>query len=184
MAQHILSLDVPDTMNLGILRIVDTSVYNTLMPVTCPLLEVTLPGFTYSVQFTDPVILPGFIVNLTACDFGIQTAQCGTVLNNLSDGVYIIKYSVSPNEIVYVEYNHLRITAAMHRYQSILCELDISTCAPPPQVQQKLNQLNLINMYLEAAKAKVEFCHEPLEGMQLFNYAVLLLNKMECRTCK
>ena len=39
-------------------------------------------------------------------------------------------------------------------------------------------------MYLEAAKAKVEFCHEPLEGMQLFNYAVLLLNKMECRTCK
>ena len=49
---------------------------------------------------------------------------------------------------------------------------------------KKLNQLNLINMYLEAAKAKVEFCHEPLEGMQLFNYAVLLLNKMECRTCK
>jgi len=184
MAQHILSLEVPDTMNQGILRVMDTSIYNPIIPVTCPLLEVTLPGFNYSVQFTDPVIEPGFIVNLTACDFGIQTVQCGSVLANLADGIYIIKYSVSPNDQVYVEYNHLRITAALTNYQSILCELDLGTCDPPQQIKDKLNKLRLINMYLQAAKAKVEFCHNPAEGMQLYNYAVKLLAKMECKSCK
>ena len=184
MAQHILSLDVPDTMNLGILRVVDTSVYNSLLPINCPLLEVTLPGFGYTNQFTSPVIGPNFIVNLTACDLGIQAEQCGTVLSDLPDGIYIIKYSVSPNEIVYVEYNHLRMTKAMTRYQTILCEIDLGTCDPPVAIKDKLNMLRLINMYLQTAKAKVETCHNPEKGMMLFNYAVKLLDKMQCKTCR
>jgi hypothetical protein len=184
MAQHLLSLDVPDTMNLGILRVVDTSVYNTLVPVVCPLLEVTLPGFNYSVQFTEPIASPGFMLNLTACDFGTQTSQCGTVLSDLADGIYIIKYSVSPNSTVYVEYNHLRITNALTRYQSLLCDIDLGVCDPPESIKQKLNRLRLIRMYLDAAKAKVEYCHNPEKGMQLYNYAIKLLDKMKCITCK
>lgn len=184
MAQHILSLEVPDTMNLGILRIVDTSVYNTLLPINCPLLEVTLPGFAYTNQFTNPVIGPNFIVNLTACDLGIQSQQCGTTLGDLPDGIYIIKYSVSPNEIVYVEYNHLRMTKALTKYQTLLCELELGTCDPPVAIKDKLNMLRMINMYLQAAKAKVETCHNPEKGMQLFNYANKLMDKMHCKTCK
>lgn len=184
MAQHQLSLEAPDTMNLGILRVVDTSVYSSLIPVTCPKLAVTLPGFSYSVEFTEPVINAGFIVNITACDLQVQTAQCGTVLNNLPDGVYILKYSVSPNDQVYVEYNHLRITYAMTQYQTLLCELDLGACDPPQIIKDKLNKLRMIQMYLQAAKAKVEVCHEPQEGMQLYTYALKLLNKMGCKTCK
>ena len=37
---------------------------------------------------------------------------------------------------------------------------------------------------LEAAKAKVEVCHKSQEGMTLFNYAVKLLNKFDCKNCK
>lgn len=183
MAQHVLSLEVPDTMNKCILRIVDTSVYNGQVQVVCPVLQVTLPGFVRPVTFDESVIQPGFSVNLTACDLEIQTSQCGTVYNDLPDGIYIIKYSVSPNELVYVEYNHLRVTNAMWRYYNILCELDMAACDPPAEVKQKLQQLNLIRMYIEAAKAQVEFCHQPQKGMELFNYAVKLLNKMTCRTC-
>lgn len=183
MAQHVLSLEVPDTMNKCILRIVDTSVYNGQVQVACPVLQVTLPGFVRPVTFDESVIQPGFSVNLTACDLQIQTSQCGTVYNDLPDGIYIIKYSVSPNELVYVEYNHLRVTNAMWRYYNILCELDMAACDPPAEVKQKLQQLNLIRMYIDAAKAQVEFCHQPQKGMELFNYAVKLLNKMTCRTC-
>lgn len=191
MAQHVLSLEAPDTMNKCILRIVDTSVYNPDIPVKCPMLWVTLPGFKYSVQFTESAgedgsslpISPGFIVNLTACDLEIQSADCGTIYNDLPDGIYAIKYSVSPNEYVYVEYNHLRITKALHRYQAILCDLDLAACDPSSAVKEKINKLRMINMYLQAAKAQVEFCHHSQKGMELYNYAVKLLDKMTCSTC-
>jgi len=183
MAQHVLSLEAPDTMNKTILRIVDTSVYNSQIAVTCPLLQVTLPGFDRPVNFDDSLIQPGFILNLTACDLEIQTAGCGTTYNNLSDGIYIIKYSVSPNDQVYVEYNHLRMTTAMWKYYNILCELDLGACDPPEKVKDKLNRLRMIRMYLDAAKSQVEFCHQPEKGMQIFNYAVRLLDKMDCKSC-
>lgn len=184
MANHVLSIEAPDTMNSCILRIVDTSVYNPTMPIKCMLLDVTVPGFNIPVQFTEATILPGFNLNLTACDLELQTAGCGSTYNDLPDGIYILKYSVSPNAIVYAEYNHLRITKANKRYQGILCDLDINACDPPEKIKNKLNQLQLIRMYLDAAKAKVEFCHEPEKGMELYRYAVRLLAKMDCSTCR
>ena len=192
MAQHVLSLEAPDTMNKCILRIVDTSVYNQDIPVKCPKLWVTLPGFKYSVEFNQIdvpgpgnhiVLYPGFRLNLTACDLEVQSDQCGTVYNDLPDGIYSIKYSVSPNELVYVEYNHMRITKALTKYQAILCDLDLAACDPPTSVKDKLNQLRLIRMYLDAAKAQVEYCHQAKKGMELYNYAMKLLDKLNCSTC-
>ena len=61
MAQHKLSVEAPDTLNTFILRLVDTSVYDPNMAVDCPILEITLPGFTHPVQFTTPDITTGFI---------------------------------------------------------------------------------------------------------------------------
>jgi len=183
MANHVLSLETPDTMNGCLLRIVDTSLYNSMLGVKCILLEVTLPGFIRPVQFTEATISPGFNLNLTACELEIQTAQCGTVFNDLPDGIYIIKLSVSPNDIVYVEYNHLRITTAMKIYQTVLCNLELSDCDPSVQIKIKLSKLRLIRQYLDAAKAKVEFCHEPEKGIELYRYALKLLNKLNCTNC-
>lgn len=182
MANHVLSLEAPTTMNKCILRVVDTSVYNPLSPVVCPRLLITLPGFNVPVSFNDTQIAPGFMLNLTACDLELQTKGCGTTFNDLPDGIYIIKYSVSPNDLVYVEYNHLRITNALWVIQCILCFLDLGTCDPPTAVRDKLNQLNLIRIYLDAAVAQVEFCHHPAKGMELYRYAVRLLNKLACNT--
>lgn len=198
MAQHVLSLEVPDTMNKCVLRIVDTTTYNKDIPVKCPVLWVTVPGFQYSVQFDEnsqvngPVdmcelthlpLKAGFILNLTACDLEIQSSACGTVYNDLPDGIYAIKYAVSPVDLVYVEYNHLRITKALHKYQAILCDLDLAACDPPVPVKEKLNKLRLAKMYLDAAKAQVEYCHQAKKGMDLYNYAVKMLDKLSCSTC-
>jgi hypothetical protein len=184
MAQHVLSLEAPDTMNPCILRVVDTSVYNQDTSVECPILEITLPGFSYPVQFGEDKILPGFIENLTACDLEVQTSGCGTTFNNLPDGIYILKWSVSPNDKVYAEYNHLRITKALIMYNEALCELDLGTCEPGSETEKKLDTLRKIRMYLDAAKAKVEVCHEPRKGLELYKYAVKLLNKFECKSCQ
>ena len=161
MANHVLSLEVPTVMNTCILKIMDTSVYSDLLPITCPTLNVTVPGFNYSNQI-EGTQMTEFVTNghitLTACDLQLQTTNCGTQYADLPDGIYIIKYSVSPNELVFVEYNHLRISYALNKYYKILCEVDVNACDPPFQTKQKLEQLGLIKMYLEAAKAKVEFC--------------------------
>jgi hypothetical protein len=180
MANHVLSLEVPTVMNACILSINDTSVYSSIVPITCETLNVTVPGFTYSNQID---VTSGFTQILTGCDLQLQTTGCGESYVNLPDGIYIIKYSVSPNDLVYVEYNHLRITQALIRWNKAMCNLDLAACEPPAKVQEKLERLRMIRMYLDAAKAKVEFCHEPQKGMTLYNYALKLLNKFDCKTC-
>ena len=180
MANHILSLEVPTVFNTCILSILDTSVYSALIPVTCPTLNVTVPGFNYSTQLT---IVPGANTILTACDLQLQTQNCATSLNDLPDGIYVIKYSVSPNDLVFVEYNHLRISKALNIYNNILCKLDLAACEPPANIKRKLEVLKMAKMYLDAAKAKVEFCHEPNHGMSLYNYALKIMRKIECKNC-
>lgn len=167
-------------MNPCILSINDTSIYSTLVPVTCETLNVTVPGFSYSNQID---VTAGFTQILTGCDLQLQTTNCGTSYVNLPDGIYIIKYSVSPNDVVYVEYNHLRITNALIRYNKALCNLDLAACEPTVKVQQRMEKLRVIKMYLDAAKAKVEYCLEPQNGMSIYNYAIKLLDKYDCKTC-
>lgn len=180
MANHVLSLEVPDTMNKCVLRIMDTSIYNPQKPPTCQLLQVTPPGWHSPIQFNEGVISPGFSVNLTACDLEMQTVNCGSSYSDLPDGIYIIKYSVAPNDIVYVEYNHLRITCALTKIQSIYCDLDLAACDPPVKKKEKLQKVQFIQQILNAAKAEVEYCHQPKKGMDLYRYAMKLINELTC----
>lgn len=185
MSKHLLSLEIPDTMNGCILRVVDTSAYAAGIPVTCPLLQITNPGYIHPENFTTPQIETGFNANLTACDLGLQTSNCGTDFSNISDGIYIIKYSVEPRNLVYVEYNHLRTTCAQNRIKELYCSLELAACDPPAAKKDKLNQIRLIQQYLKASKAYVEDCHDPKRGMELYKYAVSLIDKLSCNTsCK
>lgn len=180
MANHVLSLEVPTVMNTCIMTIYDTSVYAPSVPTTCETLNITVPGYGYSNQIS---VAAGFSAVITACDLGLQVNLCGEQYVELPDGIYIIKYSVSPNDVVYVEYNHLRITKALNRYNAALCSLDLAACEPPFKVQQQMEQLRKIKAYLDAAKAKVEFCQDNQKGMTLYNYAIKLLNKFDCKNC-
>lgn len=177
---HKLSLELPTVLNTCIIKIFDTSVYSEVLPITCPTLHIAPPGFNHSIELD---FEPGESKVVTACDLTLQTNNCEEELLDIPDGIYIIKYSVSPNDQVYVEYNHLRITKALNRYSKILCELDLAACEPTKQVKDKLAKLHDIKSYLDAAKAKVEYCHEPNKGLELYNYALKLLNKLECRNC-
>jgi hypothetical protein len=61
--------------------------------------------------------------------------------------------------------------------------LELAACEPSAKIKKKLDKLIEIKSYLDAAKAKVEYCHEPDKGMTLYNYAIKLLDKLECKTC-
>jgi len=182
MSRHVLSLEIPDTLNKCILRVVDTSVYDPNIAATCPLLQITIPGFIHPVNITEPQISTGFMVNITACDLGLQVSDCNTVFYDVPDGIYIVKYSIEPKNLVYVEYNHLRVTCALNRINKIRCALNLGACEPPTEVLQKLKKIALIEQYIKAAKAYVEDCHDPKRGIELYKYAVKLIDKLSCST--
>lgn len=178
--RHVLSLEAPQTLNETILRLIDTSVYATELPIECPILNVTLPGFNSSVEFGEADIATGFSLNLTACNLEVQSSNCGTEFKALPDGIYVLRYSVSPNDQVYVEYNHLRTTQLRNKVEKAYCNLELAACDPTEEIVAKLDLLREIESYIKAATAKVETCHDPKKGMQLYTYAKKLLAKFDC----
>lgn len=183
---HVLQLHIPDTMNDWSLTVLDTSIYAENMAISCPTLQVLMPGFTLATtidQDSVPPLVPGFSRHLTACNLGVQSVGCGARYDCLPDGIYVIRYSVSPNNLVFVEYNHLRMTQAMKLYQKHLCDLELEACAIPADKKAKFDELMEIKGFLDSAKAKVDTCHKPTQGMELYNYALKRLNALNCKTC-
>jgi len=181
--KHQLSLEVPDTNNCSVFRIVDTSIYDEHVPVTCTELLITSPGYNQPVVINP---IQGFNLILNGCTLGIQTGGCGTVSEVIPDGIYTIRYSISPNDKVFVEYHYLRTCQVLNMYFSELCKLELSACEPAPEVKDALNELRLIKSFIDAAKAKVEQCDDLQQGMELFRYAQARLQKYAsggCSTC-
>jgi hypothetical protein len=177
---HQLFLDIPHTNNPKVFRVFDASIYSQLLPITCGLLQITPPGFNVPRNID---VLPNFNLVLNACSLGIQTSGCGDSSADLPDGIYIVKYSVSPNDQVYVEYTHLRVTQFYNRYHQKLADLEMSACEPSADIKAQLEELRLIKSFIDAAKAKVEYAHENQDGMELLLYAQKRLMKMDCLKC-
>jgi hypothetical protein len=179
-SKHQLSLELPDTNNIKVLRIFDTSIYADGVGKDCGTLSITSPGFNLPVNIE---MLPGFNTTLTACTLGLQSSGCSEAVQPLPDGIYVINYSMSPNSAVYVEYNHLRVTQTVNRYYNLLCELEMSACEPDADIKEKLIELRLIKSFIDAAKGKVEYCHSPEAGMELLLYAKKRLDKLTNSLC-
>lgn len=182
-SKHQLSLEVPDTNNCSVFRIFDTSLYAEDIPVTCATLSITSPGFNTPVNID---VLPNFNLVLNGCTLGIQGSGCGVRSERIPDGIYMIRYSVSPNDKVYVEYNHLRVCQITNKYFNELGKLELAACEPEADVKAQLEELQLIKGFIDAAKAKVEYSNSPHQGMDLLMYAQKRLdrfNNNSCSTC-
>ena len=180
MAKHNLALDIPETANPYVLRIVDVSTYAAGLSVDCGRLDITMPGFSSPVYLEN--VVPGSANNLSATELGlVQLGDTAPVA--LQDGVYTIKYSVSPNEYVNVEYFHLRNTNQVNKYLEILCKIRLQPCEPDAEMEANLHKLRLIKLYIDAAKAQVESCHAIKQGMEMYEYANKLLRNFYDTCC-
>jgi hypothetical protein len=175
--RHQLSLEVPLVYNERLLQVTDSSLYTSALPVECARLEITVPGYVAPAVVS---VVKGFNHFLNSCDLGLQSVGCDDETNVLPDGLYVIRYSVSPNDQVFVEYNHLRQTQAWNRYYKKLCTAGLGACEPTQDVKEQLRRFQMVRSFLDAAKAKVEYCHEPHKGMELMAYAQRLLEKKGC----
>ena len=176
--KHILSLEVPTVANCEVLSIKDTSQYSSKLNVDCGEIFITPPGYNA------PAIIkvdPNFDVTLNGCLLGTQVDNCGTMRTQLPDGIYIIKYVVSPGLKVFVEYNHLRITNLLTLYYETLCHIDVKNCEPHSERKDLIDEMKYIRTLIDAAVAKVEYCNSPSEGMSLYDYAKKRLQKISCK---
>ncbi len=186
MATNSLSLNIPNIMTDCILRIEDTSVYDVNMPYVCPTVQVLVPGYKDCITLNDttvPTVTKGFIFNLTACNLDIQNSRCGEEFDPLPDGIYVIKLALSPHDKMYVEYNHLRVTALRKKLKEEWCALRLSACEPIPETKNKFLSLMEITGYIDAAQAKAEECLDHDQAMVLYNYAKKLLDGYSCKLC-
>lgn len=178
-SKHQLSLEVPETNNIKILRLFDTSFYADDLAVDCGTLRITSPGFNLPVVID---VLPNFNLVLNGCTLGLQRSGCGHSHQTIPDGIYVINYSVSPNTSVFVEYNHLRTSQITNKYYNTLAKIEAAACEPSADVKEQLAELRLIKSFIDAAKAKVEYGHEPEAGIELLTYAQKRLSKLS-QTC-
>tara|TARA_B110000008_G_C16978520_1_gene567211 strand:+ start:10006 stop:10548 length:543 start_codon:yes stop_codon:yes gene_type:complete len=178
-AKHILSLDSSLVSNCEILHLKDTSQYAPNLEVDCAELLITAPGFSSALVETGP----GFDLQITACSLNLQTTACNEDRVSLPDGVYVVRYSVSPNEKVFVEYNILRTTHLMDLFYEKMVDIDVSPCEPSSDKKEVMDQMSLIRTYIDAAKAKVEYAANPTQGMELYDFAKRKLEKITCKTC-
>lgn len=179
-SKHQLSLELPDSNNIRVMRIADTSSYADDVAVDCSLLSITSPGFNKPRNIE---VVKGFNLPLNACTLGLQSTGCQQATQPLPDGIYVIRYSVSPNDKTYVEYKHLRTTQTNNRYFNLLCELEMGACEPDADIKDRLEELTMIKGFIDAAKAKVEYCHDPEKGMELLAYAKKRLDRITNALC-
>ena len=168
-AEHILSLEIPLVANKKIFTISDTSSYASAMGVNDPELLILPPGFSSPASI---MVGAGFNINFDACDLGLQTQNCDTQQDDLPDGIYVVRYRVQPHDKAYVEYNHLRVSNILAKYYDKLCQLDITPCEPTSDKKFMISELKYVRTMIDAAIAKVEYCHGPMEGMNLYNFVV------------
>lgn len=166
--------------NLDVFAIKDTSKYAKNLKVDCAEILITPPGFNQPALIK---VKEGFDLVLESCALGIQTVDCNSTRSALPDGLYIIRYQVSPHSKSYVEYNHLRISSIMKTWYDKLCKIDIQTCEPTSDRKKLMDEMADIKLYIDAAKAKVEYCASPDAGLELYSFAKSKLSKITCSNC-
>ena len=71
----------------------------------------------------------------------------------------------------------------MKTWYDKLCKIDIQTCEPTSDRKKLMDEMADIKLYIDAAKAKVEYCASPDAGLELYSFAKSKLSKITCSNC-
>ena len=159
----------------------DASIYNTVLPVTCGQLTVKTPGFTCEHTFE---VLPEFEIKINLGNLGIQNVNDPTCLKVLPEGNYEIKYSINPNDKLYVEYNYYNTCQLHNEYIKAICKFLNNKCDMTKKEQQlEIDRLFEISNLIDYAKVAAEECGDIKMADKLYNEAKDKLKIHGCSTC-
>ena len=159
----------------------DASIYNATLPITCGQLRVKTPGFTCEHTFET---LPNFEIKVNLGNLGIQNVNDQGFLKALPEGNYEIRYSINPNDKLYVEYNYYNTCQLHNDYIKALCKFFNNKCDMNKKEQQnEIDKLFEISNLIDYAKIAAEECGDVKMADKLYNEAKEKLNNHGCSTC-
>lgn len=161
------------TYNVKQLAIADASRYDTQPPVVgAPTIEITPPGF-------DKVVL-AFTVQTTNV-FNSVTLNITEEEQALPDGVYQIKYSVSPAAENFVEKSLMRVDKLQEKFDEAFMTLEVMECDGPIKTQAK-EALMRIYFLIQASIAAANEC-ALVESQKLYKKADSMIDSFLSNDC-
>lgn len=173
--EPILDILVVPTYNRKTLAVMDNSYYPTSFVIQSPSLEITIPGF-------NPILLP-FVPNTTNV-YSSTNAGFSTVIDDigsLPDGVYTLKYSVTPAYQYYVEKSIMRTESIQEKFDTLFLKSDITECNGRLKKQIK-DELDVIYIMIQSSIAAGNNCATNL-AMSLYRTALEKLNQLSQNGC-
>lgn len=161
-----LDIYVDKVLNPKILVVKDASWYNPDVPVTNAVLDLQYPGST---QYVHIPVGRGFSYIINSNTLGITNTTQSSNLTELPDGLYTIRYSICPNDELFVEYTFLRNVKQLIQYNNLYCALEIERCNKKHYTEE-LAKLRSIKDLIDAAEYQAD-CGKYDQSINLYNYA-------------
>jgi hypothetical protein len=175
MADLKLDILVVPTYNTLTLGIMDASTYPTIPPdVSGASISITIPGFGETILPFDVGVFNLYnSVNLGITAVGDEQP--------LPDGIYKLKYSVSPAYLNYVDKTIIRVDKLQEKFDEAFMKLDMMECDRAIKMQSKVD-LNTIYFFIQGAIAAANNCAE-VEANKLYTQANNMLNNFIKNNC-
>jgi hypothetical protein len=167
----ILVIPTYNTLTLGV---ADASTYDGTP--SAPTMTITVPGFgDVSIPFNidDFNIYNSTILGIT---------QFGDPLLPLPDGVYTLKYTITPANEYFVVKNIMRVEQLQEKFDAAFMTLDMMECDLAIKTQQKVN-LTSINFFIQGSIAAANNCAIDTAN-KLYNQANKMLNNFMRNGCQ
>lgn len=167
----ILVIPTYNTLTLGV---ADASTYDGTP--SAPTMDITIPGFgDVSIPFNpdDFNVYNSTILGIT---------QMGEPLLPLPDGLYTLKYTITPANEYFVVKNIMRVEQLQERFDAAFMKLDMMECDLAIKTQQKVD-LTSINFFIQGSIAAANNCAIDTAN-KLYNQASKMLNNFMRNGCQ
>lgn len=175
---HELDITYHNTYNCRSLKIEDNSVYDPDIPVKNLILEVKPPGLTSFIPFYF-VKKNWKSITLNCSTLKLCCVKQPCKLSELPDGVYNIKYSISPNLKSIVEFSHMRVCRIMSNYIKLVGLFLSSKHNNSRKDNEKIEQeLISIKDIIDASVYSVEELLDNQLGLELYEQAITRIKQI------
>ena len=180
-----LFLDIKQNNGCKTFTVKDISAYNPDIPVTCGTLRIKVPGFN-TPKYYD--VLEGFELIVNMSNLGLQKTWNHECLSALPDGLYSIRYSINPNDKLFVDYYYYQTCNIYKKYTDAVCNFLNNKCDLSKKEQEaKIDDLFEISQLIDYAKISAETCGDPDSAEEMYNEALEKIKKEGtngCSTCR
>ena len=167
-----LIFDIIDTHDFKTIGILDTSLYNPDIAVETQTIEIIPPGYSVAAS---PFYMIRALNVYNSNGVGITRASCEEELVELPDGIWRIKYSICPNDQLFVEKFFLKTDKIWCRYTQAFLTLDLNNHDSKKDVERK-KKLDEIEFYINGAIAASNN-QNAKDAIDLYNKADKLLSR-------